>query len=266
MLPPKADTIWAMRETPREDINSLLESLLSRMRHILQEKLVGLYLYGSLTTGDFDPESSDIDLLAATSTDVTDTEFDALRAMHLDFARDNPGWEDRVEVAYLSLAALTTFRSERSPIAVISPGEPFHMTEAGKEWLMNWYGVREKGVALFGPPAKALIAPISRDEFAGCVRDYAVELADRMKGVPDRKGQAYVILTMCRALHVHRTGEQASKRQAAQWAQGELPQWAGLIQSALAWREAWRERQVDHDTTRDETIRFVNFVREQILA
>ena len=204
--------------------------------------------------------------MAATSSDVSDMEFEALRAMHLDFARDNPGWEDRVEVAYLSLAALTTFRSERSPIAVISPGEPFHMTEAGKEWLMNWYVVREKGVALFGPPAKALIAPISRDEFAGCVRDYAVELADRVEGVPDRKGQAYAILTMCRALHLHRTGERASKRQAALWAQGELPQWAGLIQSALAWREAWREQQVDHAATRPETIRFVNFVRDQILA
>ncbi len=131
-----------MRETPRADIKSLLESLLSRMRHILQEKLVGLYLYGSLTTGDFDPESSDIDLLAATSSDVSDMEFDALRAMHVDFARDNPVWEDRVDIAYLSVTALRRFRSKRSPIAIISAGEPFHMTEAGREWLMNWYVVR----------------------------------------------------------------------------------------------------------------------------
>ncbi len=255
-----------MQETPYVDINSLLESLLSRMRHIFQEKLVGLYLYGSLATGDFDPESSDIDLLAAISSDVSDTEFDALRAMHLDFARDNPGWDDRIDVQYLSVAALRTFRSERSPIAIISGGEPLHMTEAGREWLMNWYAVREQGVALFGPPAEALIAPITREEFAVCVRGYVVELADRMKGVPDRKGQAYAILTMCRALHLHRTGDQASKRQAAVWAQEELPQWAGLIQSALTWREAWLEQQVEHAATRAETIRFVNFVREQILA
>src|SRR3990172_7166249 len=118
-----------MEETLYADINRLLEGLLSRMRHILQEKLAGLYLYGSLTTGDFDPESSDIDLLAATSSDVSGTEFDALRAMHLDFARDNSGWEDRVEVAYLSVMALRTFRAERSPIAVITPGEPFDMAD-----------------------------------------------------------------------------------------------------------------------------------------
>jgi len=225
-----------------------------------------LYLYGSLTTGDFDPGSSDIDLLAVTSSGVSGAESDALHDMHLGFARENPGWEDRVEVAYLSAAALRTFRSVRSPIAVISPGEPFHMTEAGSEWLMNWYVVRENGVALFGPPAEALIAPITREEFAECVRDYAVDWGDRIRGVTERKDQAYAILTMCRALHVHRTGESASKRQAALWAQEELPQWSGLIQSALAWREAWREQEVDHAATRAETIRFVNFVRDEILA
>ena len=151
-------------------------------------------------------------------------------------------------------------------MAVISPGEPFHMTEAGREWLMNWYAVRETGVALFGPPAQAFIAPITREEFAGCVRDYATEWGDRIQGGRERKEQAYAILTMCRALHLHRTGQPASKGQAALWAQEELPQWSGLIQSALAWREAWREQQVDHAATRAETIRFVNFVRDQILA
>jgi predicted nucleotidyltransferase len=207
-----------MQATPYADINRLLESLLSRMRDVFQEGLVGLYLHGSLTAGDFDPESSDIDLLAATSTDITDTEFDALRTMHLEFARDNPGWEDRIDVAYLSVTALRTFRSERSSIAIISAGEPFHMAEAGREWLMNWYAVREEGITLFGPPAEALIAPITEEEFSASIRDYVAEVGDRTTELSDRKHLAYAILTMCRALHLHRTGERASKRQAALWA------------------------------------------------
>lgn len=253
-----------MRDTLPPDIESLLGSLLSRIQHVLPERLVGLYVYGSLTTGDFDPETSDIDLLAATSSDVSSTEFDALRAMHLDFARDNPVWDDRIDVQYLSVAALRTFRTQRSRVAIISQGEPFHMTEAGKEWLMNWYAVREEGVALFGPPAEALIAPITRDEFAACIRDYVVEVGDRTTEFSERKHQAYAILTMCRALYLHTTGERASKKQAALWAQDELPQWSGLIQSALTWREAWREQQTEPSATGSETIRFVNFVREQV--
>ena len=142
-----------MRDIPHEDIDGLLESLLSRMRRILRENLVGLYLYGSLTAGDFDPDSSDIDLLTATSSDISDAEFDALGVMHLSIAQDNPVWEDRIDVQYLSVAALRTFRTQRSRIAIISTGEPFHMADAGREWLLNWYVVREESAALFGPPA-----------------------------------------------------------------------------------------------------------------
>ena len=79
-----------MLHTPYTDINRLLESFLSHIQQIFQEKLVGLYLYGSLTTGDFDPDSSDIDLLVVTSSQITAPEFDALRTMHRDFTCDNP--------------------------------------------------------------------------------------------------------------------------------------------------------------------------------
>ena len=256
-----------MLDAPYADINRLLESLLSHIRRIFHERLAGLYLYGSLTTGDFDPDISDIDLLAVTSSQITDPEFDALRTMHRDFARDNPEWEDRIDVVYLPLAALRTFRSEKNPI-VISPGEPFHVREgeALRDWLQNWYIVRENGLALFGPPPKAVIPPISQDEFVEAVRRYAAEVSRCLGHEPNRKSQAYAILTMCRALHVHRTGKTASKRQAALWAQEEFPEWSRLIQGALGWRQAWSDEHVDHVATRAETVQFVKFVSDQILA
>jgi len=253
-----------MPDTPYADVNRLLEVLLSRMLDILHEKLVAVYLYGSVATGDFDHGVSDVDLLAATSSDLSAREFDALRAMLLEVARDNPEWEDRIEVAYLLVAALRTFRSQTSPIAVISPGEPFHMKEAGLDWLANWYCVRENGVALHGPPPHALIAPISREEFARCIRDYAADWSDRIRDVREPKLQAYAILTMCRALHLHKTGEQASKRRAALWAQAELPAWSRLIQSALAQRQAWRETQTYDAAAHADSVRFVTLVRDLV--
>jgi predicted nucleotidyltransferase len=256
-----------MLHTRYSDINRLLESFLSHVQQIFQEKLVGLYLYGSLTTGDFDPDSSDIDLLVVTSSQITAAEFDALRAMHGDFARENPEWEDRVDAVYLPAAALKTFRSEKDPI-VISPGEPFHVRkgEALRDWLQNWYIVRKSGLALFGPPPKTVIPPITRDEFAKAMRRYVTEVSGWIEHERSRKSQAYAILTLCRALHVHRTGKQVSKRQAAVWAQEEFPEWSRLIQSAFAWRQAWRDEHVDHAATHAETMQFVKFVSDQILA
>ena len=44
-----------MTPTPYSDVNTLLIMLLERVREILGEKLVGFYLYGSLSAGRFRP-------------------------------------------------------------------------------------------------------------------------------------------------------------------------------------------------------------------
>src|SRR2546426_5656938 len=110
--------------TPYADINELLEQLLSGIQKILGEKLAGFYLYGSLVTGDFEKESSDIDLLAATSADIDEKEGEALHKMHHDFADRHREWDGRIEVAYLAVTALQTFKIRQSKMAIISPGEP----------------------------------------------------------------------------------------------------------------------------------------------
>ena len=84
-----------MNPTPYPDINYLLADLLSRIQATLGDKLVGLYLYGSLVWGDFDHAISDIDLLAALTSDLTNHEADALKSMHDDIARDYKAWDDR---------------------------------------------------------------------------------------------------------------------------------------------------------------------------
>ncbi|MBW7461426.1 hypothetical protein K0U00_45960, partial [Paenibacillus sepulcri] len=131
--------------TTYSEVNQVIGQLLSEMQRVLGSKLVGLYLYGSLVSGDFDAEISDIDLLAVISTGLENAEADKVSRMHQDFARSHGRWDDRIEVAYLSLAALQTFRTRSSMIGIISPGEPFHLKEAGAAWLVNWYLVREYG-------------------------------------------------------------------------------------------------------------------------
>ena len=121
-------------------------------------------------------------------------------------------------------------------------------------------------VALFGPPARLIIPLITGDEFIQAIWRHVAELSEKVKSGQPKKGQAYIVLSMCRALQLRRTGQQASKRGAALWAQKELPAWSRLIQNSLKWRRAWREGQIDHSATYAETVRFVNFVRDQMLT
>lgn len=253
-----------MQPTPYPDINRHLDTLLQAMQAVLGENLVGLYLFGSLVTGDFNPETSDIDLLAVTESGINDREFEQLDRMHLDFIARNPEWHNRLEVAYLSTSALKTYRWQTSNIGIISPGEPFHIKEAGYDWLINWYNVLTKGVSLFGPPPEAVIDPISKEEFIQAVAHQAEDWRDWVYNMRTRPGQAYAIQTICRALYSYRTGEQASKKQAALWAQQELPQWSHFIGDALRWRRTWNAETAEDAATFPETVRFVHFVIDLI--
>lgn len=241
---------------------ALLIMLLPRLQAVLGSKLVGVYLFGSLVTGDFDG-ISDIDLLVALTNDLTDAEFAALDALHRELVAAYPDWDDRIELLYLSVAGLQSFRTQRSPIAVISPGESFHWTDAGADWLLNWYIVREKGLTLIGVPPRKVIPPISRAEYVQNVRDYVAAKRD-IDDATTRPGQAYVILTLCRALYTVTYGEPTSKRKAAAWAAEQLPEWAATIQNALLWRDQWKDTNVDPAATLENTRRFAQDLSDRI--
>jgi L-rhamnose mutarotase/predicted nucleotidyltransferase len=252
--------------TPYPDVNQMLDRILAGTQKVLGSKLVGLYLYGSLVAGDFDLNISDIDLLAAVSDDIDEADFAALKQMHDDLVQNDRHWNNRLEIVYLSLHALKTFKTQTSRIAITSPGEPFHFKEAGNDYLMNWYIVREKGLTLFGPPPQVIIDPMSKEDFIEAVKGHLREWPEYIHEMQHLGGQAYAILTMCRALYIYRNGEQVSKRQAALWAQQDLPEWSSLIANALVWRTDYRASSVDPMATFPETSRFVYFVVNQIVG
>ena len=252
-----------MQITPYPDINSFFATLLFQLTIILEDRLIGVYLFGSLVWGDFDYGSSDIDLLVVTSSTITNNEFGKLDSMHRELAKTyTHAKEGMTEILYVSENTLQTFRTSRSPIAVIHPGEPLHMRDAGKEWLINWYSVQEKGRTLFGPSPKTLIAHITREEFIQAVREYANAFRSQINRLHSRP--AYEILTICRAYYTYKNGEQTSKKRAAQWTAKALPQWATLIEDALKWRQNWRDNQVDTEEMLPEIKQFVHFILNQI--
>ena len=256
-----------MPSSNRENVEHVLIELRSRIEGVLTGNLVGLYLYGSLVHGAFEPGVSDIDLLAVIKHDLDELEFLSVESMHHAFAAAHPDWDDRIEVQYLPAAALNSFKTITSKMAAISPGEPFHGKFAGHDWLLNWYDVQQHGRTLVGPPPGDHIPHISHEEFVSALREQALEWADRVAQLPPRPGaQAYAILTMCRALYGATYGAQASKTQAARWAQRELPPWAPLIARALEWRlNSHATTQEDGAPVLPTTVEFVRLVSARVL-
>ncbi len=253
-----------MQPTPYPDVNALVDLILAGIQQIVGPKLVGLSIFGSLAAGDFDPGTSDVDLLAALTADLDDAEFDGLLRMQTDVVLNQPQWDNRIEIIYVAVAKLRRLAPHHT-IARISPGEPFHITEAGPHRMLDLSVLRHQGITLAGPPPATLIDPISRADLVRALDDV---MRDWRQWITEtdlshqRSDQAYMILTMCRALYTFRHGESASKRRAATWAMQTFPEWSTLIRDALIWRQAADNDHGDGDATLPRTLQFVHFAMD----
>ncbi|QPC83260.1 DUF4111 domain-containing protein [Phototrophicus methaneseepsis] len=226
-----------MQPTPYTEVNAILGDLLARVQAILGADFVGMYLYGSLATGTFDPNSSDIDFLVATRQEVTDTQFAALREMHHAIGQGASKWANQLEGAYMSVAELRRY-SERTHPHIDRDETTLKIVTFHTDWVVQRYILREHGIWLAGPPIRDLIDPISADDLRQAMVPmmdmwWTLMLADPTPLVQGGPGyQTYGVLTMCRVLYTFETGAVVPKGVAAQWAMHTLDepysQWAQL--------------------------------------
>jgi hypothetical protein len=226
---------------PRQ-VDDILSALLVGIQHVLEDNLVGVYLRGSLATGDFIPETSDMDVLAVTERPVDDAAFAALAALHKQLAALPNPYANRLEIAYIDRQALKRFESGlRHP--TLGQGESLAWSEHHDNWLLERWVVRKHGVALQGPNPQTLIDPIASEDIIASVRgrlrdwvDWANQPDDPDWSLP-RRHKAYVVETMCRALYTLACGELSSKAHAVRWAMATLPDpWRSTVERSRAWR------------------------------
>ena len=230
--------------TPFPDVNALVTGLLQGVRAALGSQFVGMYLEGSLASGDFDADS-DIDFVVVTEQAVTDDLFCALRALHERIAAlDNP-WAFELEGSYIPRDALR----RHGPAPLIHPniergrGERLKMARHDEDWIIHRYTLRERGITLVGPPPDTLIDPIAPEDLRraalAVLRDWWALMLDDPAPLAMRGYQSYAVLSLCRILYTLEHGAVASKREAAQWARGVLDsRWGPLIDRAWEGRSA----------------------------
>jgi len=245
----------------------LLGRLIASLRDVLGADLAGIYLYGSYVSGGFDPRVSDLDLVVVVAPPIEAMDLAGLGRMHGDLVSRYPAWNDRIEVVYVGQAALWSFRTSPGPLAVVSPGEPFHLRdERVVEWLQNWYLLRGTGVALYGPDAAAVVPPIAWTEFVAAAARYADEVRHRSFDDASPGALAYAVLTMCRALRTVRTHTHGSKQEAAAWTREQMPQWAWLIDIALLCRLSGGATGLADERSRAAAVRFIGLLADQIMG
>jgi predicted nucleotidyltransferase len=255
---------WLLPENLPNDVQIILEEFLTKLVETLADSIEGIVLFGSLVAGGFDAGTSDLDLLVAGSADIDDTTLESLRRMHDQLALAHPEWADRIDVAYISAAALKTFKEHDSPLVVISPGEPINRTRTDPGWIMNWHVAREVGVSLLGPSPHDLIATTTEADFVSAVRTHMRWMLAKAEASDAADLQAYAIVSACRALYTCSTGAQASKEAAARWAERRYPEWSAPIRDARGWRKRAVSRRSAAKTPIFRGLEFVRFAAGEV--
>ncbi len=223
-----------------EAVRTVLALLLSSMQGVLGEQLVGLYLYGSLSSGDFNPASSDVDFVVVTRGAIAedDPAFERLREMHERIAASGLPFADHLEGSYIPQAAWRRYDPEIAWHPTIGHDWPFKPGFHDANWVIERAIVRERGIVLYGPPPETLIDPVSSQQLRAATCQQLADVWRRRIDDPDwpRAGlyPAFAVLTLCRALYTLQHGAFCSKPVAAAWARQTHPAWEPQITWALA--------------------------------
>jgi hypothetical protein len=249
--------------TPYPEVNTLLKVLYEGVQPILGEHFIGMYLDGSLATGDFDADS-DIDFIVVTDVEVGGELFLALQAMHDRIATLDTIWAIQLEGSYISQRALKRWLATNAPMPNIERGvgERLKMVPDDIGWLVHRWVVREHGITLAGPAPSTLIDPISpqelRQAMSAVMPGWGAQVTRELGLIRHRGFQSYVVLTACRMLYTLQHGDVVSKATAACWAQGALD-----AHSAPVIEQAWEGR---HNSGRaateseiEETVAFIRY-------
>lgn len=250
--------------TPYPEVNELLHLLLRNVKGILDDSFVGMYLYGSLSSGDFDPQTSDIDFLVVTTDFLSEEIISALEAMHRETWATSVRRAGELEGAYVPKDLIRRHDPHGDPCPTVNEGQ-FYLAPLGSDWIIQRHVVREFGMIVEGPDPKTLIDRVRPEEIRkavlGVLREWWFPMLDDPSWLRDHgsKYHAFAVVTMCRVCHALEHGTVVSKPKAIRWARANLDaHWAPLIDKAVA---AAQDDGVDDFL--EEALDLIRFVKER---
>jgi predicted nucleotidyltransferase len=231
------------KKTPKL-VREFLSETLSCVHSFLQDNLVGIYLYGSLAMGCFNPRSSDIDLILV----VRKRLLKGQRKWVIECLKKVCSKSRRME---LSIVRENVVRNPRYPIMVDLHfeywGEIFE-NEKDKEILSNLYTTRKRGFCVWGKPIDKVFSEIPAQyhlrsviEDLKCTRKYLHENPESVGYDP----VVYWVLGSCRILAFIREDKMFSKLEGGRWGLTNLPEeYHDLIEQAISRYRGKRKGQI----------------------
>jgi len=225
-------------------VRKVLREMLSSLHSILQDNLIGIYLYGSLAMECFNLESSDIDIILVVKKRLSKEQ----RKKVIKYLKGVCSKNKRIE---LSVLFKDVIQNPQYPMMVNLHfecwGEIFE-NEKDNEILSNLYTIRERGFCVWGMPISDLFSKIPVQYHLRSVIDDIMHTRKYLHENPEHVGYnpaVYWILGSCRILAFIREERVLSKLEGGQWGLVNLPkQYHDLVKQALSHHQGKKKKHI----------------------
>lgn len=236
------------------------------IKEVFEDRLVGIYLYGSFVLGGLKPES-DLDLLVITNSDLTTEDRKDLThgLMGISGEIGNKLGKRFLEVTVFNENSLNPFsyppkyeyiygewdredyKSGKLPETTYDPDGTILLAQA-----------RENSVTLFGEDIKEIILQIGMEYI---IKALKADIPILLEGV--REEGKNTVLTLARIWYTVFTEKITSKDNAANWAMAILPKEQGALLN-LAKEEYLGNLKVNWNDKEEELVLLVEYMKKEI--
>ena len=198
------------------EVREYLERLVERLVATLGDRVIGVYVVGSLALDDYQSGRSDIDVYAVVEKTLTHAEKLAVADNCRHRALACPARRLELVIISAEQARLPSAAPRWEVNLNTGPGEVDHigldpLAEPSHWFVLDLALASERGVRLLGPPVHSVITSPS----AAHIRRAQTEAVVWYAGRAMLEESA---IAACRAWHWQKTGTFATKRQALGWA------------------------------------------------
>ena len=264
-------------EHPYPELRGVLEIFADEILAELGGNLVGIYLVGSIASGDFDSDS-DVDFLVVTNTELSESNMKSLPDIQTKIHAIDCYPAKHLEGSYISISDLNNWSvvGEKKLYYFDNGSTTYELSTHDNQWHVRWI-LRERGITLVGQKPETILQSIPLNEMFSeimttmlqVLKFFQEEINRPLSFWNSRFGQSFAVLTYCRMLHTLHTGTVQSKKAGVKWAKQFVDsKWVKIIE------QAWKERegvrfgvkigQRAELTLLHETLEFIKYALAQV--
>lgn len=230
-----------MKKIPK-DLSLFLNKLREEFINNFEKNLVGMYIYGSISYGDFKKHRSDIDIFVFVNKKISKKDIEVLKRIFDQPEIKNNYWFEKLEIDFIFIKDIESIKNVINTTC-LRGGK---LVNAKIEGLsMDLKNLLDCGIILYGPEPKTFIPKIKNNVLNEALGEKFIHIKENYPKWHkiDFWNQMYLTVQLCRIIYSIKNNDKVvSKKKATKWCSKNAPQeFRKMIKIALKGIDDWEK-------------------------